>query len=349
MRVYTDRVRALISTLTACLILCATAIGQSPQALPPAWPYAVPPLPPGVIPPQAEAPKTPAVSDPNAPPANGQAPVLRQADGSKFQFTQAQISFSYGPADWFPEDHPAMPTAVSHGKPGVARACGLCHLPNGRGRPENAPVQALPYEYIVQQLHDFQQGLRHSAEPRKANTLEMENIAKALTEDEIKETARYFSSIKVPQYVRVVETETVPTMRIQGEIYFPAGGDAVEPIGVRIIETPEDVAQTQIRNPRSGFIAYAPLGSIKRGEALATTGSNGKTTPCGVCHGPDLKGLGTIPNLAGRSPSYLGRQMYDFKLGSRRGAMSALMKPVVANLSDDDIVDLIAYISSRQP
>jgi cytochrome c553 len=41
--------------------------------------------------------------------------------------------------------------------------------------------------------------------------------------------------------------------------------------------------------------------------------------------------------------------MYDLKLGTRRGAMSALMKPVVANLTDSDIVDLIAYISSRQP
>ena len=81
---------------------------------------------------------------------------------------------------------------------------------------------------------------------------------------------------------------------------------------------------------RSGFIAYAPTGSIKRGEALATTGGNGKTMACGTCHGPDLKGVGPIPNLAGRSPSYLARQMYDIKLGTRNGAMAALMKPVVA-------------------
>jgi len=282
--------------------------------------------------------------DPNAPP-----PVLRQAEGSKFQFTQAQIGNNYGPADWFPEDHPAMPDVVAHGKPGLARACGLCHLPNGRGRPENAPVQGLPYDYIVQQLHDFQQGLRHSADPRKANTGEMENIAKALTEDEIKEAAKYFSSIKVPQHIRVVETETIPTMRIQGEIYFATGDGGKEPIGVRIIETPEDAAQTQMRNPRSGFIAYAPVGSVKRGEILATTGGGGRTTPCTVCHGPDLKGLGPVPNLAGRSPSYLARQMYDMKLGTRNGALAALMKPVLANLTDADIVDLIAYVSSRKP
>jgi cytochrome c553 len=340
--------RVLTSVCVIVLGLLTVGRAQSPRELPPVWPYAQPPLPPGVIPPQASAPPTPAITDPNAPAANGQPPVMRQAEGSKFQFTQNQINFSYGPADWFPEDHPPMPVVVSKGKPGVARACGLCHLPNGRGRPENAPLQGLPADYIVQQLHDFQQGLRHSAEPRKANTLEMENIAKTLTEDEIKDVAKYFSSIKVPEYIRVVETETVPVMRIQGEIYFPAQGTATEPIGVRIIETPEDVAETQLRNPRSGFIAYVPVGSMKRGEALATTGGNGKTTPCAVCHGPDLKGLATMPNLAGRSPSYLARQMYDIKLGTRKGPMSVLMQPVLANLTDSDIVDLIAYISSRK-
>ena len=342
--------RLLFCGLGLALALCVSARAQSPVTeMPPAWPYAAPPLPPGVIPPQATAPRTPPVSDPNATPATGPAAALRQAEGSKFQFTQAQISYSYGPADWFPEDHPAMPALVAHGKPGVARACGLCHLPTGRGRPENAPVQGLPLEYIVQQLKDFQQGLRRSADPRKANTLEMENIAKTLTEDEIREVARYFSSIKVPQYIRVVETETVPAMRIQGEIYFPVGDGATEPIGTRIIETPENPLETQLRNPRSGFIAYTPIGSIKRGEALATTGGDGKTTACPICHGPDLKGLGTVPNLAGRSPSYLARQMYDIKLGTRKGLMSPLMLPVVAKLTDSDIVDLIAYISSRQP
>lgn len=342
------RLLPLLLGLLACLSLVNDLAGQQP--LPPVWPYAQPPLPPGVIPPQAAAPRIPQPSDPNAPPANGQPPVLRQAKGSTFQFTQPQINYSYGPADWFPEDHPPMPEAVAKGKPGVARACGLCHLPTGRGRPENAPLQGLPSDYIVQQLRDFQQGLRHSAEPRKANTLEMEAIAKTLTDEEIKQVATYFSSIKVPKYIRVVESETVPTQRIQGEIYFAADeGKTTEPIGVRIIEMPEDTAETQMRNPRSGFVAYAPPGSIKRGEVLATTGGNGRTLACTTCHGPDLKGVGPVPNLAGRSPSYLARQIYDIKLGTRKGPLSALMKPVVEKLTDADVVDVIAYVSSREP
>jgi len=317
------------------------------RQMPPAWPYGMPQLPPGVVPDQVPAQRTPPAPNPNAPP-NPTDPV-RQAKGSTLQFTTPQINNSYGPADWFPGDHPPMPPVISHGKPGVARACALCHLPDGRGRPENAPVQGLPHFYVVQQLRDFQQGLRRSADPRKANTGEMENIAKALTAEEIEDAAKYYSAIRVPKYIRVVETETIPAMRIQGEIYFPMGDGRTEPIGVRIIETPEDVAETLLRNPRSGFIAYVPRGSVKRGEALAATGGDGRTVACAVCHGPGLKGLGPVPNLAGRSPSYLARQMYDIKLGTRKGPMAALMLPVVAKLSDSDMVDVIGYVSSLDP
>jgi len=342
----------VIANIIGLGVLCAAATMQAQQTqqqMPPAWPYAQPQLAPGVVPPQAPAPRTPQVTTPAPPPPGAPPPVLLQADGSKLQFTQQQVGNSYGPADWFPDEHPPMPEIVAHGKPNVARACGLCHLPNGRGRPENAPLQGLPHDYIVQQLRDFTQGLRHSADPRKANTLEMENIAKTLTPEEIEQAANYFSAIKVPQYIRVVETDMVPTMNVQGEIYFPAPEGTKEPIGVRIIETPEDAAQTRMRSPKSGFIAYAPVGSVKRGETLATTGGGGKTIPCSTCHGPELKGVGPIPNLAGRSPSYLARQMYDIKIGTRNGQMAALMKPIVEKLTDSDIVDLIAYVSSLKP
>ena len=337
--------------LTWILMLAAIdlALAAQTREMPPAWPYAYPQLPAGVVPPQAPAPRIPpatpaAKADPNAPP-----PPLRQARGSTLRFTQAQIGNGYGPADWFPNDHPPMPDIVAHGKPGAARACGLCHLPDGRGRPENAPLQSLPVEYFAQQIYDFQRGLRHSADPRKANTLEMEAIARALTEDEIRAAAMYFNAIKVPKYIRVVESDFVPETRIQGEIYFATDDGRKEPIGVRVMEIAEDATETQLRNPRSGFVAYAPIGSVDRGKALATTGGNGKTIACMQCHGADLKGAGPIPNLAGRSPSYLARQIYDIKLGTRNGVTAVLMKPVVANLTDADVVDLVAFLASLDP
>jgi cytochrome c553 len=91
-----------------------------------------------------------------------------------------------------------------------------------------------------------------------------------------------------------------------------------------------------------------PVGSIKKGEALVTKAS-AKTTPCGACHGADLKGLGPVPGIAGRSPSYLVRQMYDMQQGVRNGTWTQLMKPVVANLREEDLIDIAAYTSSRTP
>lgn len=296
---------------------------------PPAWAYAIP------LPRPASAP---------APPPDTS---TKQVPGSALGFTRQQISDGFGPADWFPGDHPAMPDVVAHGKRPDARACGLCHYPNGKGRQENAGVSGLPVSYFIQQMNDFRDGLRKSADPRKANTNAMIAIAKALTNDEIRATAEYFGAMKWTPWIRVVETATVPKMESRGGIWVPLEGGDKEPIGVRIVETPENVERTEIlRDPRSGFIAYAPVGSIAKGEALVKTGG-GKTVECGVCHGADLQGLGPVPGIAGRSPSYLARQMYDMKVGARRGEWAELMKPVVAKISEEDLVNIVAYVASR--
>jgi len=125
--------------------------------------------------------------------------------------------------------------------------------------------------------------------------------------------------------------------------------EKTEAIGMRIIETPQDPERTEIlRDPRSGFIAYVPAGSIKKGEALVNTGGS-RTEACGVCHGAELQGLGPVPGIAGRSPSYIVRQMFDMQAGARHGEWADLMKPVVAKLTDEDLVNIAAYVSSRPP
>ena len=137
--------------------------------------------------------------------------------------------------------------------------------------------------------------------------------------------------MKWTPWIKVVEAGMVPKTRIAGGLFLALEGNEKEPIGKRIIEVPENAEATEmLRDPRSGFIAYVPPGSIKKGEALVTTGG-GKTHACGACHGADLKGLGPVPGIAGRSPSYLVRQMYDMQEGARKGLWTPLMKKVVAN------------------
>ena len=275
--------------------------------------------------------------------------TLKHLPGSASGFTQAQISDHFGPADWYPGDHPLMPEIVAHGrKPGVW-ACSLCHYPNGKGRPENAGVSGLPVSYFIQQMNDFRSGLRKSADVRKTNTNLMVAYAQAMTEEEIKAAADYFGSMKWTPWIRVVETDSVPQTRLSVGMFLPLEGSKREPLGQRIIETPEQPEATEaLRDPRSGFIAYVPFGSIEKGKALVTTGV-GKTAPCGVCHGTDLKGLGPVPGIAGRSPSYLVRQLYDMQQGTRKGEWTDLMKPVVSQLSEEDMLNIAAYTSSRTP
>jgi cytochrome c553 len=323
----------------------ATAV-QAADA-PPPWAYGFTTPPPSSLPPAA--------------PAAAAAPdntTMHTLTGSQLSFTRAQIANRFGPADWFPEDHPAMPDIVAHGKESAqpqVYACSLCHLPNGNGRPENANVTGLSYEYIVQQLTDFRNGARKTSDPRKGNTGLMAGFTKSLTDDEIKAAATYFAAIPAKPWIKVVETDSAPKTKPNGGIFITLNGaDAgTEPLGDRIIETPVNADDTEIRrNPRSGFIAYVPPGSLKKGEALVTGGTTaggGKVTACTACHGADLRGLGPVPRLAGRSPSYIARQLYDMQHGNRAGTWTPLMAPIVANLADADLLNAAAYVASLQP
>ena len=274
-----------------------------------------------------------------APPDNT---TPRTLPGSTLSFTLPQIRDGFGPADWYPGDHPAMPEIVAHGRRPEVRACALCHYPNGKGRAENAPIAGYPVAYFIQQMTDFKNGNRKSADPKKGNTNVMIAIAKAMTDDEIKAAAEYFGSMKWTPWIKVVETATVPKTRVAGGLFLAIDGAEKEPLGARIIEVPENTEATEtLRDPRAGFIAYVPVGSLKKGEALAKS--------CGTCHGEGLKGLGPVPGIAGRSPSYQMRQMYDMQQGARKGLWTELMKPVVAHLSEDDMLNLVAYTASLKP
>jgi len=274
--------------------------------------------------------------------------ALKHVPNSVAAYTLTQIRDLFSPPDWHPDNHPSMPDVVGRGnKPGQF-ACGFCHLPNGLGRPENSSLAGLPASYIAQQVADFRSGVRKSSEPASLPINLMIAVAKLVSEEDTKIAAEYFASLKPVPWIRVVETGTVPKTKVGGWMLIADEGGGTEPIGQRIIEMPEDLERTELRDSASGFIAYVPVGSIRKGEALATSGA-GKTTPCAICHGAELKGLGPVPALAGRSPSYIARQLYDIQHGVRNGQWTELMKSVVAGLSDEDLVAIAAYTASLNP
>ena len=326
---------ALALALSTATHAADTAGSPVPPAwAPPSWAYVInPPAPP---------------VDPTAPkPAPDETP--KRVPNSGVALTIAQIRDLHNPPDWHPEDHPAMPEVVGKGrKPGVF-ACAYCHLPNGQGRPENASLAGLPAAYIIQQMADIKSGARKSAEPKLAPVAAMRVVATNVSDNDVLVAAEYFAGLRFKPWIRVVESDTAPKTRVGGAMLVALEDGSKEPIGTRIIEVPENLTATELRDSQSGFIAYVPKGSIKKGEALVTTGAKGKVTPCTACHGDVLQGLGPVPPLAGRSPSYIVRQLYDMRSGARAGPWSALMKNVVAGLSDEDIVNVAAYAASRAP
>jgi cytochrome c553 len=275
--------------------------------------------------------------------------IPKHVPDSDAAFTITQERNLFFVPDWHPDDHPAMPDVVAHGRAPDVRACGSCHRAEGTGGPENASLAGLPAAYIVQQLADYRSGARKFAGPSRSPVVVMTAIAKAMTGAEMQAAAGYFSSLKPKSVIKVVEADTVPKTQIARVFYTLLKDGGTEPIGQRIVEAPDDVEQFEHRDTRAKFTAYVPTGSIAKGEALAKTGGAGITTPCATCHGPELKGIAPIPGIAGRSPSYLVRQMYDFQQHTRAGAASALMVPVVEKLSPDDMISLAAYVSSLSP
>jgi cytochrome c553 len=141
----------------------------------------------------------------------------------------------------------------------------------------------------------------------------------------------------------------LPESYIAGWFLAAVNGTDREPIGNRIIEVPKDLDRFESRDAHSEFIIYVPLGAIAKGEALVATGGAGKTIACGTCHGRELRGLGPIPGIAGRSSSYIFRQLYDMQHGQRAGLGSAPMVTVVAKLNEEDLVSLAAYLASLTP
>ena len=85
-----------------------------------------------------------------------------------------------------------------------------------------------------------------------------------------------------------------------------------------------------------GFVQYVHAEDLALGEKVATTGA------CGTCHGADYKGVGDVPRLAGQHTVYLIRQLKDIQSGARKDKNAALMKPIVAKLSDREMVAVAA-------
>ncbi len=262
--------------------------------------------------------------------------LLRSRPGSPITFSDAAIGDMGHAVDWFPAAHAAPPPAVA-GRGGGIYACGYCHLAAGDGRVENASLAGLPADYIREQVAAFATGSRRSAVADYPPSRYMAEVAKAVAPADLAAAADYFAAARFTSHVRVVEAAEVPAT-VPGRFVLDRAGSGTEPIDGRIVELPDDVEAFELRDPRVTYTAYVPPGSLARGAALT------RRIGCPACHGAGMKVWG-----AGRSPTYIVRQLIGFRTGARHDPGSAPMRAVAAKLTQDDMVAVAAYWGSLKP
>lgn len=286
---------------------------------------------------------TPAAGDAHA--GKPDARKLLEVPDARTRFTEAQITDLNRAADWFPERHPPLPAVVASGQ-GDRGACGYCHLPGGEGRPENASLAGLPKDYIQRQVQAIARGERTGLKPDWVPSALMVRVARATSPKDLDAAAAYFSRLSFVSHVRVVEGDVAPSAAPAHFVWARRGGGTM-PLGERIIETPESMERFERRDPNVAFVAYVPAGSISRGAALAASGGPGGVA-CASCHGIEFHG-GLGPPLAGRSPTYIARQLMAFRSGARRELEAAPMRLAAGKLTDRQVIDLAAYLASQKP
>lgn len=265
---------------------------------------------------------------------------------SKEKFTQARINDPFNAPDWRP-DHLPMPEVVAKGRKPAVMACAHCHTPTGQGRPENSALAGLPEAYIKEQLQDYRSGARKLLDPEQfLPSVNMLKIAKAMTAEEIDASAKYFSQQKLRRRVYVIESLRIPRAERAAWIYEEVGG--TEDLDDRLLEVTNELVRHERRDDRLEYMAYVAPGSINRGKLLVTKGEN-KTEACAKCHLAKLMGTDKIPPLAGRSPTYLLRQMLAFRNGMRTSEAARQMTPIVEKLTLEEMIDVVAYLGSLYP
>lgn len=269
--------------------------------------------------------------------------------GSPLKLTWAQAHDKNAVPDWYPQDHPTAPDVVLHGRKPDLMGCGYCHLAGGWGRPENAAIAGLSREYIIAQVKAFASGDRGSTRAELTPFVSMATEAHAVSDAELAVAADYFAASPRHSAARVVEGDTIPAVEAKRFVFARKAGGGTQALGERIVEVPDDFARFELRDPRVTYTAYVPAGSIAKGRDIAENWGMMAAGACGNCHGATYAGAPGFPPLAGRSPTYIVRQLTNYRTGARHGGDADAMHEVAASMTTADMVAVAAYLGSLPP
>ena len=111
---------------------------------------------------------------------------------------------------------------------------------------------------------------------------------------------------------------------------------------------------THFRDLNPKPLGGAPTELVATGKKIFEEGvPDANVPPCATCHGPEAKGNGQFPRLAGQLYPYIIKVLTNFDKERGQGGpanpdTSAIMKPIAHNLTESQIAAVAAYLSSLE-
>jgi cytochrome c553 len=201
-------------------------------------------------------------------------------------------------------------TIFTQGK-GDAQPCQTCHGENAQGNDAmGAPRLAnVGYGYVVKQLTDFSQDRRTPAGLGAV----MNGFAKALSDQDRQDVAAYVNSLK----------------------------------------TDPDLSDLKALKD-----AGQQIGEAYKGMEIVQHGNNGITS-CSSCHGYNGLGVDPIfPKIGQQKYVYIVNQLHNWRANdsdvqngaiARKNDPAGMMRAVASKLSNEDILNVAAFLSSAPP
>ena len=258
------------------------------------------------------------------------------------------IHYDYGPADWYPDDHPPMPEIVARGRESdKLRAVRPLPLSERTGQARERSGRR-----PARRVHPAAAGgvqERHAAERRPEEGQHQRNDSDRPAPDRRRDEGGR-PSISRPSSGGHGSRSSRPRpcrRRSPGMngLFLPQPGNETEPLGKRILEVPEnpDVHRAGARPA----IGHARLRARRQHQARRGDRHDGRREDGGSARSataPICRASAPFHRIADRQTSYIARQLYDYQAGTRE---SPLMKPVVAKLTEDDMIAIAAYLGSK--
>lgn len=114
-------------------------------------------------------------------------------------------------------------------------------------------------------------------------------------------------------------------------------------------ETAQDASTPEaMQNDTPGVGSGDTTHGMTAGEAVPdiAAGETIYQETCRNCHGPKARGMASFPKLTGQDAAYLVTRLDQYKNGEMVGPNSALMFPIAGDMSDQDIANVVAYITT---